>query len=132
MPGTPLGVPPVKLPRLRVSQLIYLVVYAALIGSALLHILFDPVVTYPSSIPGFVWAKESRVDETVVPRLVVEMDGQGAEIGPVTILGVSVVAVSGSGLPNELTDAAGLVDALCKSPGTYDGTWVLVPEGAVK
>ncbi len=109
-----------KLPRLRVSQLICLVVYAALIGSALQLGLSGRVVTYPSHVAGFLWAPESDVDEKVIPRMQVDISAQGAAIT------AEMVSTS------EMEYVLDLVDEIWPNAAEDEGTWVLVPEDAVR
>ena len=59
------------LPRLRVRELLFLVVYAALIGQAMVLSYFDvfPLQrVFPSSLPGHVWITESYRLELLSPR----------------------------------------------------------------
>ena len=115
-----------RLPRLRVRQMIFLVVYAALIGNALLDSFSGRVVTHPSNVPGYVWVMESDAQEIGAPRVAVEIIRQG-------IVGIEVrgarARVNGKahevGLPV-------LIEGLLGNPSLSDGRWVLLPEDALR
>ncbi len=69
-----------KFHPLRVSQLIYLSAYAALIGSALGYGYPEkpkPIVTYLSQIPGCVWVEASDANESMVVVAEGSIESQG-------------------------------------------------------
>ncbi len=51
--------PRMTLPRLRVRELLFLVIYAALIGQAFVLSLFPSTVSYPSEFEGYVWVRKA-------------------------------------------------------------------------
>ncbi len=108
-----------KFPRLRVRQLIFLVVYVALIASALQLSLSGRVVTYPSSISGYVWAAESDVDwdEMGLPRAVVSIRRS---------------IIDQSSFNFFRTGETRLMGELMRNPDLGDGRWLLVPEDSVR
>ena len=57
------------LPRLRVRELMFLVVYAALIGQAfVLSTLGQRVSSVPSTVPGYVWVEASDAASLDLPE----------------------------------------------------------------
>ncbi len=109
-----------KLPRLRVRQMIFLVVYAALIGNAW-HLSYSGrAVTYPSSVPGFLWAPVSDVDVRVIPRVVVNVRAKGAAFP------------DGKASSLEFNALIEFVNESNRNPDMAEGTWLLVAEDAVK
>ncbi len=108
------------LPRLRVRELMFLVVYAALIGQAfVLCTLGQRVNSVPSTVPGYVWVEESDAASLDLPEgwVYVWVDPQG---------GLRMWQADGTNADAEfepLQEATGDLD---------DRTYYLVPEELVK
>ena len=113
-----------KIPRLRVRQMIFLVVYAALMGCA--HesslpgnshpILPSPVVTYPSGTPGHVWIEASVVTEPTYQLAEVWIEAGGSD---------TERRVTSSHISNRDREK------LLKNTHMKTGAYVLVPRSAV-
>ena len=121
-----------KFPGLRVSQMIYLVVYAALIGCTHQHSVPDrarpvktdrarPVITYPSATRGYVWVKHS------------------VETGPVFVkaqVWIEQPPPGGNSDASSIRPNGGIflpeLEQLRRNTRMPTGWYILVPESAVR